>query len=115
MQDAATGRPQFDSSAMGCEYHEYRRRDVLQCLARPKGQAALVMIGAHGSGKIVRVQGLGQTSNEVAQQAALVMFGMHGFACCNCWWLMASITSTSRKVTATDDVLGKLLSSGLLL
>ena len=49
MQDAATGRPQFDSSAMGCEYYEYRRRDVLQCLARPKGQAALVMIGARGS------------------------------------------------------------------
>jgi hypothetical protein len=47
VQDAATGRPQFDSSAMGCEYHEYRRRDVLQCLARPKGQAALVMIGEH--------------------------------------------------------------------
>jgi hypothetical protein len=53
MQDAATGRPQFDSSAMGCEYHEYRRRDVLQCLARPKGQAALVMIGAHCCEKLV--------------------------------------------------------------
>jgi hypothetical protein len=49
LQDGKTGRPQFDSGAMGCAYHEYRRKDVLQCLARPKGQAALVMIGERAS------------------------------------------------------------------
>ena len=47
LQDKPAGRPQFDSSAMGCEYHDYRRKDVLHCLARPKGQAALVMIGEY--------------------------------------------------------------------
>lgn len=44
LQDDA-GRHQFDSSAMGCTYHEYKRKDVLKCLARPNGQAALAMIG----------------------------------------------------------------------
>ena len=50
MQSEESGRLEFDSASMGCKYHQYTRKEALQCMARPQGRAGIAFIGALPSG-----------------------------------------------------------------